>query len=59
MSNAIATVPLLREWIEETCANMWSSAPRIVEAMEKWPGSEEPDQYVNLGYKVYMSCSSV
>lgn len=44
MSNSIATVPLLREWIEETCENMWSSGPRIVSAIEKWPGSEEPDQ---------------
>jgi hypothetical protein len=44
MSNAIANVPLLREWIEETCENMWSSGPRIVSALEKWPGSEEPNQ---------------
>jgi precorrin-6B methylase 2 len=44
MTQAIATVPLLREWIEETCENMWSSAPRIVSAMEKWPGSEEPNE---------------
>lgn len=44
MSNAIANVPLLREWIEETCENMWSSGPRIVSALGKWPGSEEPNQ---------------
>lgn len=44
MSSAIANVPLLREWIEESCENMWSSGPRIVSAMEKWPGSEEPHQ---------------
>lgn len=40
----MANVPLLREWVEETCENMWSSGPRIVTAMEKWPGSEEPNQ---------------
>ncbi|PVH96576.1 S-adenosyl-L-methionine-dependent methyltransferase [Periconia macrospinosa] len=44
MSNTISNVPLLREWIEETCENMWSSAPRIVPAVEKWPGSEEPTE---------------
>ena len=44
MSNAIANVPLLREWVEETCEDMWSSAPRLVSALEKWPGSEEPNQ---------------
>jgi hypothetical protein len=44
MSNAIANVPLLREWVEETCENMWSSGPFIVSAMEKYPGSEEPGQ---------------
>ncbi|OCL08126.1 S-adenosyl-L-methionine-dependent methyltransferase [Glonium stellatum] len=44
MTQAIANVPLLREWIEETCENMWSSAPRIVSAMAKWPGSEEPNE---------------
>jgi predicted O-methyltransferase YrrM len=44
MSNAIANVPLLREWVEETCENMWSSGSFIVPAMEKFPGSEEPGQ---------------
>jgi hypothetical protein len=44
MTQAIATIPLLREWIEEMCEIMWSSAPRIVSAMEKWPGSEEPNE---------------
>ncbi|KAF2707636.1 S-adenosyl-L-methionine-dependent methyltransferase [Pleomassaria siparia CBS 279.74] len=44
MTSAIVNVPLFRDWIEETCENMWSSAPRIVSAMEKWPGSEEPNE---------------
>jgi hypothetical protein len=44
MGSAIANVPLFREWIEETCSNMWSSGPFIVPFMEKWPGSEEPHQ---------------
>ncbi|KAF2864873.1 O-methyltransferase-domain-containing protein [Massariosphaeria phaeospora] len=43
-TSAIATVPLFRAWIEEGCAIMWSSAPHIVPAMQRWPGSEEPSQ---------------
>jgi hypothetical protein len=43
-SRAIAEVPLLREWIDESCTNMWSSAPHVVAAIAKWPGSEEPNE---------------
>ncbi|KAH5652259.1 hypothetical protein HBI51_076110 [Parastagonospora nodorum] len=44
MSNAIANVPLLREWVEETCENMWSSSSFLVSAMSAYPGSEEPQE---------------
>jgi trans-aconitate methyltransferase len=43
-SKAIAQVPLLREWIEVSCKYMWASAPHVVTAMEKWPGSQEPNE---------------
>ncbi|KAL5115576.1 hypothetical protein ACEQ8H_006552 [Pleosporales sp. CAS-2024a] len=56
MSNAIAHVPLLREWVEETCENMWSSSSFIVSAMEKYPGSEEPGQSAySLSRKTHLS----
>jgi hypothetical protein len=43
-SQAIASVPYLRQFIEQSCNDMWASAPHIVPAMQKWPGSEEPNQ---------------
>jgi hypothetical protein len=42
-SQAIANVPYLRQFIEQSCNDMWVSAPHIVPAMQKWPGSEEPN----------------
>jgi hypothetical protein len=44
MSNALANVPLLQNWAEYTCDNIWSSAPSIAPAMQKWPGSDELDE---------------
>ena len=32
----------MRDWISFMCTEMWGSAPRAVDAMAKWPGSEEP-----------------
>ncbi|KAF2123220.1 S-adenosyl-L-methionine-dependent methyltransferase [Lophiotrema nucula] len=52
MTQAIAVVSLLREWMEDTSENMWSSAPRIVSAMEKWLGLDEPTQSAyNLAHR--------
>lgn len=44
MTSALVHIPLLREWVEQTCEDMWSSGPRIVPSMEQWLGSEEPNQ---------------
>jgi hypothetical protein len=51
-SCAIASVPYLRAWTLSTLGNMWNSAPSIVPAMEKWPGSQEANQTAfNLAYR--------
>ena len=43
-SKALAQVPLLREWLEQACDDMWPATSRFVSAMVKWPASEEPSQ---------------
>ncbi|KAL9117696.1 MAG: hypothetical protein Q9187_005766 [Circinaria calcarea] len=42
LSKLLIQVPLLNEWIGLVCDEMWPSGTRAVEAMVKWPGSEEP-----------------
>jgi hypothetical protein len=42
MSKLLATDPLLHSWIGLVCEEMWPPQQRVVEAMQKWPGSEEP-----------------
>ena len=41
-SKALAQVPLLREWLEQACDDMWPATSKFVDAMVKWPASEEP-----------------
>jgi hypothetical protein len=56
MTSALATVPLLKEWVEQTCEDMWSSGTRIISAMDKWPRSDEPNQTAyNLARNTDMS----
>ena len=43
-SKTIVEVPYFKDWIDETCTNMWASAPRVIDAITKWPGSEEPNE---------------
>ena len=42
-SKALAN-PLLRDCIWQICQEMWPAASRTVDALVKWPGSEEPTQ---------------
>ena len=42
ISRQIADNPLLRDWIAFMCNECWRAAPRIVDAMTKWPASKEP-----------------
>ena len=44
VSRLLAEMPLLREWVGMSCEDMWPSATRVVDAIVKWPGSEEPFQ---------------
>lgn len=43
-SSTLAQVPLLREWLEQACDDMWPAASRYVDAMARWPASGEPTQ---------------
>jgi hypothetical protein len=43
ISKQIAEDPLMRDWIAFMCNEEWRAAPRVVDAMAKWPGSEEPE----------------
>jgi ubiquinone/menaquinone biosynthesis C-methylase UbiE len=43
-SKAIATIPLLANITKFGLDLMWTSAPFVVPAMEKWPGSQEVTQ---------------
>lgn len=42
LSRAIAQVPHLRAGIHAFSEGMWTCASRMVEAMERWPGSGDP-----------------
>ena len=44
ISKQIAESPLIRDWIFFHCIEQWRAAPYVVDAMIKWPGSEEPGQ---------------
>ena len=43
-SKAIAEMPLLGHLVDFMSGEMWPSATRVVDAIERWPGSEEPNQ---------------
>ena len=43
-SRALAQVPLLQEWLQLACDDMWPATSRFVSAMVNWPASEEPSQ---------------
>jgi O-methyltransferase domain len=43
-SRVLAELPLLQQWIGQSCEDMWPAATRVVDAMAKWPGSEEPNE---------------
>ena len=42
ISKLLVTIPLLDQWIGIVSEEMWPSACRTIDAMEKWPGSEDP-----------------
>jgi len=44
VSRALLESPLLLQWIGQSCEDMWPAATRTVDAMAKWPGSQEPNQ---------------
>ena len=47
ISKLLVGLPLLNQWIGLVCDEMWPAAARAVDALSKWPGSEEPE---NTGF---------
>jgi hypothetical protein len=45
-SKFLATNPLIRQWVEMTASEIIPAQTRAVDAMVKWPHSEEPNQTV-------------
>ncbi|KAI4261944.1 MAG: hypothetical protein L6R42_002870 [Xanthoria sp. 1 TBL-2021] len=42
-SKTLADTPLLRQWMGMVSEELWPAATKTVEALTKWPGSEEPN----------------
>ena len=43
-SKALASMPLLQDLVAFLSHEMWPSASRLVDTMEKWPGSQQPNE---------------
>lgn len=46
-SKMFAKNPLMCEWVEMTAGEVLPAALKFADAMEKWPGSEEPNHTVS------------
>ena len=44
ISQQLVQVPFAFQWMGYVCDELWPSEVRTIDAMEKWPGSQEPDQ---------------
>jgi hypothetical protein len=55
LSRAIATVPGMDDTINEFAESLWGAAPRLLEAVQRWPASQEPSQtaFVSLPALTY------
>ena len=49
ISKAIATTPLLQSWLGLITEEVWPASTRIVDAIQQWPNSEEPN---HTGYNL-------
>lgn len=43
ISKLLAEDPLVHQWIGIVCDDMWPSGCRTIDAMIRWPGSQEPE----------------
>ena len=48
ISKLLAQDPLVHQWVRLVCDEMWPSGSRTIDAMMKWPGSQEP-QHTGVG----------
>lgn len=47
-SRALAEIPLMSQWVGMVCDELWPAASRVVDAMTKWPNSDEPNETVRV-----------
>jgi hypothetical protein len=52
-SKLLLNNPMVEHWILNVAQEFWPSVTRMVDATEKWPGSEEPNESVSLN--VYLT----
>ena len=43
-SRCMLDMPLVNDWIGHFCNETWPAAPHTVEALSRWPASQEPDE---------------
>ena len=48
ITKLLAQDPLVHQWVGLVCDEMWPSGSRTIDAMMKWPGSQEP-QHTGVG----------
>lgn len=44
VSRCMLDMPFVNDWIGHFCDEIWPSAPKTVEALSKWPCSQEPNE---------------
>ncbi|MCJ1379615.1 hypothetical protein MMC17_002717 [Xylographa soralifera] len=54
-SKALAEIPMLREWVGMVSEELAPAAPRVADALVKWPNSEEPNE---TGFNLAMNTVS-
>lgn len=50
-SKALVQVPLMNQWLGMVSEEMWPAGVGFVDALEKWPGSEEGNETVSIPIK--------
>jgi len=52
-SKVLSEFPLMSQWVGMVCEEMWPAATKLVDAMTRWPNSEEPNETVSITISLY------
>ena len=47
-SKALSELPMMSQWVGMVCEEFWPASTKVVDAMTKWPKSEEPNETVRI-----------